>query len=308
MQNIKIVAGVYASQPSEEKAREEYYALLSHEYWINGAEIPFPGELAETSKRSWLAKNLPSQWNCNNITMIPGTMQKLGDNPNFGLASAQEDGRGKALEHLKSMRDALEDFIFLRGNEDVRYVQIHTAPTRQADSEAMRLSLAQIMEWNWCGAKLVIEHCDKYVPDQSSEKGFLSLEEEVLLAKEFGIGLTINWGRSAIEGRSTLTARNHIDQCAASGMLTGLMLSGAGPASTQYGYEWIDGHLPMSTLEPTSLLTPSEIHYGAKSASQSEQWLEDGYLGVKVCVPSDADIQTRLNYMKSVYEVANEAL
>ncbi|WP_018142904.1 DUF4862 family protein [Alloscardovia criceti] len=302
MADITTVAGVYASQPADTEGREAYYALLAGEDWIDGAEIPFPGELADAEIRRWLAQHLPENWHNNNITLIPGTMQSLGKNPDFGLASPVKEGRQAALDHLKTMRDALEDFVALRGSEDVRYVQIHTAPKAHADADSMRLSLNDILSWNWSGAHLVVEHCDKFIEGQPAEKGFLDIEEEIALAHEFGIGLTINWGRSVVEGRSALRANQHIARCVEEDVLTGLMFSGAGPEATQYGYEWIDGHLPLSSDEPASLMTPELVAEGYEIASQSFRWVRSGYVGVKVCVPANADLQTRLSYMKNVYE------
>ena len=64
----------------------------------------------------------------------------------------------------------------------------------------------------------------------------------------------------------------------------GIVFSGAGPEETQYGYSWIDGHLPAQADEPTSLMDAEQIGRCAQAA------IAGGveYLGAKVCVPKDA--------------------
>ncbi|TCD54258.1 DUF4862 family protein [Alloscardovia theropitheci] len=296
------VVGVYASQPVDQNGREQYYDLLSNESWIRGAEIPFPGELAYDESRKWLASHLPSTWHSNVCTLIPGTMQTLGKNPLFGLASPDDSAREQALDFMRDVHRSLRDFNDLRSHRDISFIEIHTAPKAHAISDAMRRSLEEITQWDWDGARLVIEHCDKYIENQAPEKGFLSLEEEITLARECGVGITINWGRSAVEGRSSLLPREHIRQCVEADVLTGVMFSGAGPDATSYGYEWIDGHLPMNSDESHSLLDPDRIHECVAESMREPRWLDDGYVGVKVCVPTQADLSTRLSYMKHVYE------
>ena len=178
-------------------------------------------------------------------------------------------------------------------------MQLHSAPTRLAQADAFKRSLAELATWDWCGARLVIEHCDKYVPEQNPEKGFLSLESEIDIVSEAGIGIHLNWGRSAVEGRSADTAYEHVLEAGKRGVLEGIIFSGAGPEETQYGYSWIDGHLPAQADEPTSLMNEAEIARCAKAA------IEGGanYLGAKVCVPKDASLGKRLAMLTNIYRV-----
>ncbi len=308
MGGIATVAGVYASQPGGRENRELYYELLGCEKWIQGAEIPYPGELADAQSRAWLAEHVPQSWHGNVITLIPGTMQNLGKKPFFGLASPDEGQRLAAHAFMEDVRHSLESFDKMRKNFDVKFIEIHSAPQAHADKDAMRRSLDRITKWNWCGAKLVIEHCDTYIPTQTPEKGFLALEDEIDIAREYDLGITINWGRSAVEGRSADLPAQHVQQCVDAGVLSGLMFSGAGPEATQYGYEWIDGHLPMSIDEPSSLMTPERIRECVKIALTQENWTSQGYVGVKVCVPADADAHGRADYMKHVYEVIHDEI
>ena len=100
------VVGAYASLPQGREAQETYYDLLGEQPWIEGTELPFPGDLADTTDRIWLAGHLPKRWRGNTVTVIPGTMQHVWKDPNFGLASPDEDGRKVALAFMKQLREA----------------------------------------------------------------------------------------------------------------------------------------------------------------------------------------------------------
>ncbi|MDU4200835.1 MAG: DUF4862 family protein [Bifidobacterium breve] len=269
------VVGAYASLPQGREAQETYYDLLGEQPWIEGTELPFPGDLADTADRIWLAGHLPKHWRGNTVTVIPGTMQHVWKDPNFGLASPDEDGRKVALAFMKQLREALADFAQWRASQDVKFIEIHSAPTRIASRDAMAASL-------------------------KPEKGFLSIEDEIALCGSAGIGLTVNWGRSVVEGRTPETAVAHVEAAAKAGVLSGLMFSGAGPEETQYGYGWIDGHLPMNPDEPTSLMDAAAIKAAVRAAGTQERPLD--YLGAKVCVPKDATVEERLDYLARIHE------
>ncbi|MBW3093052.1 DUF4862 family protein [Bifidobacterium sp. 82T10] len=299
------VVGAYASLPRGREAQEDYYNLLGQQSWIAGTELPFPGDFATAADHLWLAGILPEHWHGNTITAIPGTMQHVWKDPDFGLASPDEAGRGAALDFMARVCHALAEFAQWRGAQDVRFVEIHSAPTARASRDAMAASLEEMSWWDWSGAALVIEHCDKYIEGQKPEKGFLSIEDEIDLCLQAGVGLTVNWGRSVVEGRAAATAVDHVTQAAQAGVLTGLMFSGAGPEETQYGYGWIDGHLPMNPDEPTSLMDAAAIEATVRAAHEQETPLD--YLGAKVCVPADATIEERLGYLKRIHEAVDKA-
>ena len=84
-------------------------------------------------------------------------------------------------------------------------------------------------------------------------------------------------------------------------MLDGVVFSGAGPEETQYGYAWIDGHLPAQADEPTSLMDAEQIARCAQTA------LAGGaeYLGAKVCVPKDASLAKRLAMLEGIYRACH---
>ena len=157
--------------------------------------------------------------------------------------------------------------------------------------------------WDWCGAALVVEHCDRFIPEQTPEKGFLSLESEIDIVGGLGIGIHINWGRSAVEGRGADTAYEHVREAGGRGVLDGVVFSGAGPEETQYGYAWIDGHLPAQADEPASLMSDTEIGRCARAALGSGCH----YLGAKVCVPKDATLEERLAMLARIHRASGAA-
>lgn len=291
---LPFVIGAYASHPAPE-LEGDYYALLAEQPWVSGVEIPYPGQLATDSEV--LASHLAPRWDFNTITAIPGTMQNVWKNEAFGLASPDEAGRTAALDFTRALRDDLAALCERAGRQLVARVQLHSAPTRLAHPDAFKRSLADLAHWDWCGAHLVIEHCDRYIAEQKPEKGFLSLETEIDIAAEAGIGIHLNWGRSAVEGRSADTAYEHVLEAGKRGVLDGIIFSGAGPEETQYGYSWIDGHLPAQADEPTSLMDEAEIARCAQAAIAGGA----KYLGAKVCVPKEASLPQRLAMLTNIY-------
>ena len=289
------IVGVYASLPEPDRHRE-YYELLQGKEWIDGLEIPFPGQIATEADKfaSYLAEN----WTFNAITAIPGTMQNVGKNPAFGLASPDSQGRRAALDFAEQIRSAVAALADATGREVISKVQLHSAPPEIASADSFRASLEELLAKDWCGASIAVEHCDKFVDGQKPEKGFLPIEQEIEICRELGIGMVINWGRSAIEGRSPRTAFEHIQQCEQAGVLAGVIFSGAGPEETQFGYPWVDGHLPSATDEPASLLDAAEIRRCAEVAEGAE------YLGAKICVPASAGLEERLAMLENIYAAA----
>lgn len=304
MPTTSFLVGAYASLPEGRDAQKNYYDVLGARSWISGAEMPFPGDLADAENRSWLAKALPSAWHRNSVTAIPGTMQHVWKDAAFGLASPDEEGRQRALEFIERLRLAVVDFAQLRGSNDIAYVEVHAAPTRIADAAALQRSLEELATREWAGARLLVEHCDRFIEGRKPEKGFLPIESEIDVCREAGVGMTVNWGRSSVEGRDVLTPLAHVQKAGVAGVLTGLMFSGAGPEATQYGYEWIDGHLPMNPDEPTSLMGAAEVGECAKAALASDSCQ---FLGAKVCVPKAASLEERLSFLEHIHSAAAAA-
>ena len=158
---------------------------------------------------------------------------------------------------------------------EVEAVELHSAPYPGADPSRFAESLEQVLEWEWGATRLLVEHCDAPRPGGTPEKGFLPFGEEVdvlrSLREQAGgrVGLVINWARSVIETRDRDTAVEHIAHAREAGVLAGLIFSGCSPEETEFGYPWIDAHLPPVEVEgapSSSLLNRAEISRCNKAA------------------------------------------
>jgi hypothetical protein len=214
-------------------------------------------------------------------------MGQISKNPNYGLASRDESGRAAAIADIRTIFDSIENMNQVNGRIVVSGLEIHSAPSQTGNSDALAKSLEQISKWNWQGLKIAIEHCDAFVTNQTPEKGFLKLEDEITAIKSSGteVGVVINWGRSAIEFRDANKVIEHIASARSAGLLSGLIFSGASSVEGLFGYPWIDAHHPFKKSElhplgdPNSLLTESL----AKSALASAG--NPAWLGVKMGWP-----------------------
>lgn len=289
------IVGAYAALPAELDQQPEFYTALAQAGFTTGLEIPYPGQLADATTRNFLGAQLQDRFTDSIVTLIPGTMQNVWANPNYGLASPDAAGRKAALEFTASAREAI-----LQLNNDygapITRMSIHSAPTGIRNPQAFAASLEEITSWDWEGIQLIIEHCDAWTPAHQPEKGFLTLAEEITMAQAFNLGIQLNWGRSAVEEHSSGTPMDHILQANAGKVLSGIIFSGAGPTATQYGYPWIDGHLPLKTDEPGSLMTDQLVKTAVTVAGKLD------YLGAKCCVPQDASIAKRIAMITNIYE------
>jgi len=218
------------------------------------------------------------------ITPLPFVMRRLAT-PGYGIASPDEAGRAAALADLRRVAADVAT-IAERSAARAAVVELHTSPRAVADADALARSLEEISALDWSGARLVIEHCDAHVPGQIPEKGFLSLDGEIRAIRSSGsdIGLWLNWGRSAIELRDADAVADQIAAAASSGLLDGLVLSGASDRHSDYSGPWIDAHHPFASIDPlaASLLTDERAH-AAVHAAEAASWL-----GLKVSRHPDA--------------------
>ena len=260
---MKIHIAAYAASAALDQAAEAaLYAGLA-DMDVAGLEQPFFGAL-HRSDESWLIGQIRPDWTIV-LTTLFGTMDKLNDDKHFGLASADPDGRKRALDYMESARLAVEKLHRAAGRRAVRAVMVHSAPRlggsgAKSSLEGFADSLTALRGRDWQGATLLVEHCDAPVPGQSPDKGFLKIEDDVMAAKlsagKTPIGLAINWGRSAVETRSAEGPLVHIARSVQADLLGALFFSGVTPAHPEYG-EWRDSHAPFSTKCPQSLLTPA---------------------------------------------------
>lgn len=282
---IPFVVGAYAGIPADRAGREQFYAALPS--WVTGLEIPFRGSL--DADPAWLAGQV-ARFGDSVVTLIPGTMGRIAEDPTFGLASGDVAGRAAALAYVGEALAAIERLHADAGVRVVRWVEVHSAPTDAADAGAFVRSLGELAPaLEAAGIGLVIEHCDAAAGVGPGEKRFLSLADELRAAAETGARLTLNWGRSVLETHDPASAREHVAAAAAAGLLAGVMFSGTGPEATAYGTPWADVHLPLSTDEPASLMTPARVAECIAAAGGREE-----YRGVKIQAPAEASVPERI--------------
>ena len=176
--------GAYAASPNtatwNPELEAQYYAKLSALPNVKGLEHPFLGSL-HPHDDAWFISHIDPKWRFV-FTCIPGVMAAMARNPHIGLASDDASGRQEALAFVRQARDAIATLNAACGSHVVDAIEIHSAPdkTRAASSVAsLTASLAELVQWDWQGARLVIEHCDAHVPGQVASKGFLTLADEI---------------------------------------------------------------------------------------------------------------------------------
>ncbi|WP_162606377.1 DUF4862 family protein [Jiangella asiatica] len=292
---MSVIVGAYAAAPRDIGAGagfrryvEDVLALPG----VDGLEVPYIGADSPWNDLAYLRAADPSTSHV--LTMIPATIMTLGSAPECGLASADGDGRRAAIDLL---RRAWEFMAQVNGGSGGRFtgIELHSAPRHPLTSaDAFRASLEEIAAWDWGGVRLMIEHSDAHSDAHEPAKGFLDLADEVKLAAELGLGVVVNWGRSAIEGRSAATPREHLASVVAAGRLDGLIFSGASADDTLDGQAWADLHAPIRDWSATvpvaaeaasSLLTADEVTACVTAAVAAP---ELRYVGVKVSSPSTA--------------------
>lgn len=288
---MKVIVAAYAAVPPgafEPKAEAAVYTGLEA-LGVSGLEQPFFGGLHRHDE-GFLLGQLRPDWDVV-LTTLPGTMDRMKEDPDFGLASADGGGRSRALRFMEEARRAVERINARLGRRGVRAVQVHSAPRPSPSRDAFARSLSELRGWDWQGATLLTEHCDAARADGAHDKGFLSLADEVAAVRgsegPTPAACSLNWGRSALEGRSAEAPLEHIARVKAANLYGGLFFSGVTPAHPEYG-AWRDSHAPFATACPASLLTPM-------AAAQALAGGTPPLLGLKVQpLPASLDVPARL--------------
>ncbi len=301
---MKLTVGAYAAFPSlhqgpQPELDSQFMDGLRSFPEIGGLEIPFFGE---TPDHLSLLKSEDSKWS-HVLTLIPGVMNHLKKDALFGLASKDDHGRLRALDFYREAHQALIETNNRLGRRAFSLVEVHSAPQLgkqgvvSSSTEALIRSLDTLRELDWQGAELAIEHCDAFIPNQVPSKGFLPLDREIdAIQGSSGrtpCGILINWGRSAIEGRSAQTPLDHLLKVKKTGLLRGLIFSGATPTNPLYG-DWVDSHAPFDA--ENSLLTAETARLAVKTAG--------GIQGLRVyglkmqTLPATMTVPERLEFMK----------
>jgi hypothetical protein len=296
--------GAYAASPCTDRwqpaLESELFDGLAAAGFVSGLELPFSGSLHRDV--DWLMRSIRPDWSIV-LTCIPGTMERLAQDAEFGLASSSEAGRRRALDFAAAARNSVEQLEQGLGRRAVVAVEIHSAPrpapSAEPLSDAFRRSLDELRGWDWRGAALSVEHCDAFVPGQAPSKGFLAIGSEIdaILASRGAtpIGLAVNWGRSAIEARDPGVPELHVRQARLRGVLNGLIFSGATIGDPLYG-DWADRHAPFaaSAADEARLLTAAR----AKACLDAAQG-PLAFLGFKIqTLPKTLTVAERLAELK----------
>lgn len=316
--------GAYATAPSlngwDEAAEASYYDALKRLPNVRGLEVPLADAL-HAHDEAWLLDRLAPEWDVV-LTLIPGTMARVGRNPEYGLASRSASGRAEAMEFCRSALQAVRRLNDAAGRERVVAVEVHSAPRRRsandenASPDAFAESLVELASWNWEGARLCVEHCDAWRADHAPFKGFLEVEDEIEAVRRANsasgsrIGIAINWGRSVLEDRDPATAVEHITKAANGGVLAGVIFSGCSGEETPWR-AWDDTHMPHAPADgieyaaPGSLMTEDAM----REAITATQCTHLTFLGAKITAfPSSADLQTRVGLNESTLQLLSRAI
>jgi len=302
---------------------EQFFLKLASLESMIGLELPiWQGAALHKYDEQWLLhqfKTVGSKWNFV-FTCIPGTMDTLKDDPVFGLASNDKDGRQRAVNFIRVVLNHVQQVNKNSGRKSVIAVQIHSAPKLglqniSSSKESFLHSLKEIRSWDWQGAVIAVEHCDCYRANQLGSKQFLSLEDEVWAIEcsnennNTRAGITINWGRSAVEGRSAQMPLQHLQLMRKHTNrvpLFGLMFSGVSPVDNPIYGQWLDNHTPFSESSNSkcSILNAAE----AKAAIQESNWRDLLYIGIKIMPqPMDLSIDEKLIFFKDAISILNKA-
>jgi hypothetical protein len=296
---------------------QEFFEGLARLPFISGLEIPYHALPTEGFHRfgfEWFAAALPKNTRLI-VTLLPGQMQSLqgGEakpaDPQFGLASSDGSGRERALDFAGRAIRATEKLLSFRPDLIWQALEVHSGPRRlssattegpQPSAQALERSLSFLRAELPRNVLLTLEHCDAYREGQPPEKGFLTIEEELhaldaVAAQASGdVGVVINWGRSAIEARRSEEPLRHLLQAKASGLLRGVMFSGATEAHPLYG-AWKDTHAPIAEAEgdQSLLLTEARIHDALKVVGP------DVFVGLKIQpLPLTLGTSERLQFLE----------
>lgn len=269
-----IIVAVYAASPTlthwDPAVDAAIYHGLQQTLGVRGLELPWAGSLHPYDD-AWLVEALrPTGWEVV-YTDIQSTVQRAVDDPHFGIASDDPDGRAAAVAVVHGLVDGSRRLNDLLGCKAVLAIELHTQPRGlgggSGSADALVRSLEEVLSWRRDGVRVLVEHADTAVAQHPTEKGYLPLTAELEALDRIGapreqLSLELNWGRIAVERQSTDQIPDVIGQARESGWLTSFFFSGAADRPGPYGGEpWRDLHPPFAAsprsaaFEPTSALT-----------------------------------------------------
>jgi len=319
---MKYICGAYTSAPSLNNAsirsEAEFYSNINLIKQIKGLEIPFWGENCHPFGNSFLNSYLKKDWK-NSLTCIPSmvTANQLDDK--IGLASTDEGSRLIALQIHKKAYESFLEFNNHFGINIFENIHLSSAPCHQQQNSSVSSftkSLEEIIKWNWDSSKIFIEHCDKYNLEGRFEKGYLSLEEEILAIKNVAsnnIGFVVNTGRSSIEGKKIETVNEHIELICNHNIPVGIIFSGTSNVDNS-PLKWKDLHVPFGCFNTSkfpyknSILSKSNVK---KIFNNLEHFLNQiNFFGFKLMPldPKNASIKKRIGINEDAIKVLNSFL
>lgn len=212
-----LVLGAYAlfgGVPDEELVVA--YRGLETQPLVSALEMPLGEALGERACLGELRKGLPGVvadvWDVV-ITCVPTVMSRLMSDPHYGLASESSEGRLAAVADVRRALELARAAADHSGRRRIRAIEVQSAPRRAlASAAALEASLTELLGIETAGTVLAVEHCDAPRPGRRPQKGFLEITEElevIAAIDDERLGLSVNWGRSAIEGCSTRTPPEH---------------------------------------------------------------------------------------------------
>lgn len=273
-----------------------------------GLEVPY-SPMSPWADPSVLVSTPPESRHV--LTMIPETMTAMRTREGYGLASEDEDGRSAAVDGVRGAVEFARSVNAGSGGKVIA-IELQSAPREPLTSaDALQQSLEELARLESDDVRLWIEHCDARIPGQDFEKGFLSLDDELRVARALELGVLINWGRSAIELRSAERVAEHVEASGDAGLLRGLIFSGVASAATAFGPAWVDAHLPVRGSlndDPrgapfeSSLLTREYAERALRAADVTDL----ACVGIKMGVPPGTDDETRLAMLQANVEMIGE--
>lgn len=309
------IVGAYAAAPSrdhwDKDAELRFYSAVLTAPHVVGLELPWRFGSFHGHDEQWLFTMIPERSQLV-VTTAPDTSARHRASNSFGLASADRDGRREAIEATRQLCSGLQRLRDSLPSSRIIGIELHSAPRAvpgASSREALRASLEEIASWDWGDAQLLIEHCDAWVPSHKPAKGYLSLADEVAViqglrseGKPFGISL--NWGRSAIEQRDADGGRAHAAFCASAGVLDGVVFSGAASAPTPLGGAWADVHAGFAddSEYASSVLHPQHVKETFESAGSLR------FQGVKVAAAKGVGVEERVNVVEQAIARAQRAV
>lgn len=306
--NPGILLAGYMMAPADAAGEEAFFAGLTS-LDIAGLEYAMPIEGTRSLEPGWVERNVQPGWDLM-VTLVPSMMVRLSTDPTYGLSSTNETSRAHALADIARARDLAVSLADAYGHRRVVAIELHSAPGPGGGStDALARSIEEILSWDVAGAEILLEHCDAAVEGRTAAKGFWTLEDEMTAVRAVGLapdifGMSVNWGRSVIEGRSTTTAVEHVQAVAEAGLLRALVFSGATGEETAWSPAWADTHIPPRGDDPAleissaSLLGITEIAETLRVAGDVPR------IGLKVAVrPDDADVAARLAVARASIEL-----